>query len=353
MTRGSQTNPPNPFERLRIEEDIDGMADMRQSDPDWQPPSPRTVFFRDDSQTLITKNNSPDVGFEASLNPYRGCEHGCAYCYARRTHEYLGFGAGLDFESKIMVKWRAPELLRAELSKSSWRPRPLACSGVTDCYQPVERKLRLTRGCLAVLAEFRNPVVLITKNHLITRDVDHLAELARWRAAVALVSVTTLDSELARILEPRASLPAMRLRAIRTLADAGIPVGASVAPVIPGLNDHEIPAILQAVADAGGHFASYSLVRLPGSVGPVFESWLDDHASPSKKATILARIRDVHGGRVNDLRWHVRMSGEGERAEQISQLFKACAAKADLDKPFPEVTTANFRRVTEGQIELF
>ncbi len=353
MTRGTDINPPNPFERLHLAEDAEAMDDLRRSDPDWEPPSPRTVFYKDDTQTLITRNDSEDLSFEASLNPYRGCEHGCAYCYARRYHEYLGFSAGLDFESKIMVKLKAPEFLRAEMERKSWQPVKMSCSGVTDPYQPVERKLEITRRCLAVLAEFRQPVVLITKNHLITRDTDHLAELARWQAVGVLLSVTTLDTELSRILEPRASLPKMRLRAIRTLADAGVPVGVSVAPVIPGLNDHEIPAILSAVKEAGAQFATYSLVRLPGSVAPVFENWLTGAVSETKKESILARIREVHGGRLNDSRPLIRMKGEGTRAEQIGQLFKVCARKLGLDKVRPDVTGKNFRRTQAGQGELF
>ena len=228
VKRGAAINPGNPFERFHVEEDPAAVEELRRIDPEWEPPTPKTAFFVDDTQTLITKNESPDLSFDASLNPYRGCEHGCSYCYARKFHEFLGFSSGVDFEAKIIVKPRAPELLRAEMSRKSWQPTKLALSGVTDCYQPVERKLRITRGCLEVLAEFRNPVVVITKNHLVTRDVDVLAELARWQCGAVLISITTLDRELAASMEPRASGPAMRLRAIRTLADAGIPVGVSV-----------------------------------------------------------------------------------------------------------------------------
>ena len=223
----------------------------------------RTQFFKDHSKTVIARNDSPDVGFSASLNPYRGCEHGCIYCYARPTHEYLGFSAGLDFESKIMVKEDAPELLRAELLSPKWQPQVIFMSGVTDCYQPVERKLKLTRRCLEVLAEFRNPVFIITKNRLVTRDIDLLSELARHQAAAVWLSITTLDPELRKVMEPRTSPPAARLAAIRELAQAGIPVGVNVAPVIPGLTDHEMPAILQAAAEAGATAAGYTVVRLP------------------------------------------------------------------------------------------
>ena len=207
---------------------------------------PQTQFLRDDTQTLISYTDSPDIGFRASVNPYRGCEHGCAYCYARPYHEYLGFSAGLDFETRIMVKLSAPELLRRELSSPKWQPQVLAMSGVTDCYQPIERKLQITRRCLEVLAEFRNPVAIVTKNHLVTRDLDILEKLASVRAANVNLSITTLDAELARRLEPRASLPRHRLQAIERLSAGEIPVRVLIAPVIPGLNDHEIPAILSA-----------------------------------------------------------------------------------------------------------
>src|SRR5436190_4957392 len=241
--RGAGANPANRFEALHFE-----------PDQDWNPaddPALSTRFFRDQSATIINYNDSPDVGFDASLNPYRGCEHGCIYCYARPTHEYLGFSAGLDFESKIMVKDNAPELLRKELASPKWKPQVIAISGVTDCYQPVERRLKLTRRCLEVLAQFRNPVGIITKNHLVTRDVDVLGELSRHQAAAVFISVTTLDASLAKKMEPRASLPNHRLAAIETLSQAGVQVGVMVAPVIPGLTDHEMPAILAAAAGAG------------------------------------------------------------------------------------------------------
>src|SRR5262245_18822079 len=221
--RGSATNPKNRFESIErvieLPEDSDEIS------------SPQTQFLPDSSKSLIAYNDSPDVGFDASINPYRGCEHGCIYCYARPTHEYLGFSAGLDFESRIMVKDDAPQLLRRELSSPKWQPQVIAMSGVTDCYQPVERKLRLTRGCLEVLAEFRNPVGIVTKNHLVTRDIDLLQELAAVQAAMVFVSVTTLDQHLATRLEPRASLPRHRLGAIEALARAGVPVGVMVAPI--------------------------------------------------------------------------------------------------------------------------
>ena len=311
--RAAADNPPNRFEKIQLEPDAD-----------WNPeddPLPRTQFFKDHSKTVIARNDSPDVGFTASLNPYRGCEHGCIYCYARPTHEYLGFSAGLDFESKIMVKEDAPELLRQELMSPKWQPQVMFMSGVTDCYQPVERKLKLTRRCLEVLAEFRNPVFIITKNRLVTRDIDLLAALARHQAAAVWLSITTLDVELRKVMEPRTAPPTARLEAIRELAQAGIPVGVNVAPIVPGLTDPELPAILQAAAEAGATAAGYTVVRLPYAVAPLFEKWLATHF-PDRKGAVLNRLRSLRGGKLNDPQWGTRMRGEGIFADQIGQLFE-------------------------------
>src|SRR6266567_14499 len=305
--RGASWSPANRFETLHVDlTDID-CVDV---DPptDKQPRRP-TQYFRDGTKSIITRNNSPDVGFETSLNPYRGCEHGCIYCYARPTHEYLGFSAGLDFESKIIVKTSAPELLRAELESPRWKPQVLVMSGVTDPYQPVEKKLRVTRGCLEVLAKFRNPVAIITKNRLVTRDLDLLCELAGFGAAAVNVSVTSLDPKLQRVLEPRTSSPEARLDAISQLRAAGVPTGVMVAPIIPGLTDHEVPKILEACANAGAQFAGYTIVRLPWAVAPLFEHWLEEHF-PDRKEKVLGRIRDLRGNdRLNNSQWHLRMTG--------------------------------------------
>jgi DNA repair photolyase len=352
MKRGAVTNMPNPFERLHVVEDPEAIAAMRMSDPEWEPPQIKTQFFVDDTQSLLTKNDSPDLSFDVSLNPYRGCEHGCAYCYARRYHEFLGFSAGLDFESKIMVKPKAPALLRDELSRKTWIPQKLALSGVTDCYQPVERRLEITRGCLQVLAEFRNPVVVITKNFMVTRDVEPLTELARWKAGAVILSITSLDAELSRVLEPRASSPSMRLRAIRFLADAGIPVGVSLAPIIPGLNDMELASILESARDAGAMYATYSVVRLPGSGAAVFQDWLDQNVSVEKKESVLRRIEASHGGGLNSAIPFERMRGQGAWAEQIGQLFKVVARKLGLDRMRPELSADFFRRPERSQMEL-
>ena len=342
--RGIASNPQNRFEPL-----------FHDPDPDSEVP-PDTVFatelLRDTSQSILAYNNSPDIGFDASINAYRGCEHGCIYCYARPTHEYLGFSAGLDFETKILVKPEAATLLRRELSSRRWKPQVVVLSGVTDPYQPIERRLRLTRACLEVLAEFRNPLSIITKNHLVTRDIDVLSELARYQAASVALSVTSLDSKLSRVLEPRASHPQQRLAAIEELSQAGVPVGMMVAPVIPGLNEHEMPAIIAAGKQAGAQFAGYTTLRLPYGVAPLFERWLDQHA-PSKKAKILNRLRSLRGGRLNDSRFGKRMRGEGRYAEQIASMFALACRKADLVNNFPGLSTAAFRRPVDGQLSLF
>src|SRR6476659_7522144 len=301
--RGTGANPANRFEPLHYDS---GEGEHGEDDP-----APRTQFFKDTSRSLIVTNDSPDVGFDASINPYRGCEHGCIYCYARPTHEYLGFSAGLDFESRIMVKEDAPELLAAELSSPRWRPQTLVMSGVTDPYQPVERRLRITRRCLEVLLRFRNPVGIITKNHLVTRDIDLLRQLAAHNAAAVNISITSLEPKLQRILEPRTSAPRARLEAIRQIRAAGVPVGVMSAPIIPGLNDHEVPAILQAAAEAGARFAGYTVVRLPYAVAPLFARWLEEHF-PDRKEKVLGRIRHLRGGKsLNNSKWHERMTGEG------------------------------------------
>src|SRR5207248_7192516 len=305
-----------------------------------------TQYFGDGTRTIITRNTSPDVGFETSLNPYRGCEHGCIYCYARPTHEYLGFSAGLKFESKIMVKTNAPQLLRAEMESPRWEPQTLVLSGVTDPYQPVERKLRITRGCLEVLAHFRNPVAIITKNHLVTRDIDLLCELATCNAAAVNVSVTSLDQNLQRVLEPRTTSPRGRLDAIEQLREANIPVGVMVAPIIPGLTDHEVPKILKACAKAGAQFAGYTIIRLPWAVAPLFEHWLEEQF-PDRKEKILGRIRDLRrNGRLNNSQWRTRMTGEGMFAEQIASLFKIGCRRAGIGER-PKLSTAAFRPTRE------
>lgn len=334
--RGASNDPLNRFDSLRVEADEDAWVD--------EDPRPlKTVFLKDDSQTVLTPNVANDLSFDYGLNPYRGCEHGCSYCYARTYHEYLGFSAGLEFESKIVVKHTAPALLEKTLARPGYKVGKISMSGVTDCYQPVERKLEITRGCLEVLARFRNPVTIITKNALVARDLDYLKELSRHDAVAVYLSVTTLDPKLARILEPRASSPRMRLETIARLGEAGVLAGVSAAPMIPGLNDSELPAILEAVAAHGGKFAAYSMVRLPGAVKEVFGSWLERHR-PLAKEKILGRIRRVHGGALNSTGAGARNRGTGEGAGQLNALFHACCRKYGLDPKFPELSTASFRR---------
>ena len=338
--RGAQTNPKNRFERLEVEVD--------------EPPGdgPETRFLRDDSRTIIARNRSPDLPFHASINPYRGCEHGCAYCYARPTHEFLGFSAGLDFESRIMVKERAADLLHRELSSPRWRPETLAMSGVTDAYQPAERRLRITRACLEVLAAFRNPVLVVTKNALVARDADLLSDLAGHGAAAVFLSISTLDSEIVRRLEPRTSHPRDRLKAISSLAAAGVPVGVLVAPIVPGLTDHEIPQVLRRAARAGASFARYTLLRLPGPVAGIFSTWLDEHF-PERKDKILNRVRSLRGGRLNDPRFGYRFHAQGPFASQVRGLFKLGCERSGFEVGPPALSTAAFRRPAGDQLSLF
>jgi DNA repair photolyase len=340
--RGAAGNPPGRFERVQYERDEQGNA--------ADDPAPKTQFFRDHSASLITYNDSPDIPFRASINPYRGCEHGCIYCYARPYHEYLGFSAGLDFETKIVVKEDAPELLRRELSSPKWKPQTLAMSGVTDPYQPVERRLRVTRRCLEVLAEFRNPVGIVTKNHLVTRVLDVLGELARFNAAAVYISLTTLDADLARVMEPRTAQPQARLAAIRKLHDAGVPVGVMMAPLIPGLTDHEIPRLLEAAAQAGARTAGYVPLRLPHGVKDLFVHWLEQHM-PDRKERVLQRIRDIRGGKLNEPNFGARMTGQGTYFNQIASLFEVSRKRFGLCDRF-ELSTSSFCRSAGNQLPL-
>lgn len=345
--RGASWNPENRFpggQRYVMEEASGGEDDDR--------PDPRTIFLDDTSKTILTENDSPDVGMGLNLNPYRGCEHGCIYCYARPTHEYFGLSAGLDFETKIFIKRDAPTLLRQALSKPRYRPQTVHISGITDCYQPGERIHKITRGCLEVLTEFRNPVGIITKNRLVTRDIDLLGALAAMNAAQVFVSVTSLEIETNRRLEPRSSSPAQRLDAIRQLSAAGIPTGVMVAPVVPGITDHELPKILEAARAAGASRAGYIVMRLPYAVAPLFEHWLDQHY-PDRKDKVLNRIRDLRGGRLNDPRFGTRMSGEGPWAEQLRRMYQVAKKKCGYPESSPPLATEHFRRPAGTQLYLW
>lgn len=333
--RGSHFNPANRFSRIAYEPDPDASPDNRGS--------VRTEYYADNSKSVVTENNSPDVPFRFSVNPYRGCSHGCSYCFARPTHEYLDLGAGLDFETKIFVKHRAPDLFRDWLRRPSYKAETVAISGVTDCYQPVEKQLGITRKILEVALDARQPVAIITKNALVLRDLDLLSTLASLHLVRVCLSVTTLDQALAKVMEPRTGSPAARLRAIRELSAAGVPVSVLVAPVIPALTDHEFPAILKAVKEAGAHSAGYVLLRLPGSVQPVFREWLA-RTQPGLKDKVESRIRATRGGEWYQNAWGERMAGTGEIAEQIGQTFDLFSRRLGLDEPQPPLDVSRFRR---------
>ncbi len=341
--RGAVSNPTNRFETNAyevLEEEID---------PDRKIV---THYFRDTSKTALAKNDSPDIGFTFDLNPYRGCEHGCVYCYARPSHEYLGFSSGLDFETKIMVKPDIHLLLEKEFQKKSWKPSTVSFAGNTDCYQPIERKLQLTRKCLEVFLKYRNPVGVITKNALILRDKDILSELSQLQLTNVVVTITTLDKELQRRMEPRTSPPEQRLNAVEELVKAGINVGVSLAPVIPGLNDVEIPAILKRASESGATFAFYTMVRLPYAVKDLFVEWLKKEY-PEKAEKVLNRIKDVREGKLNSAEFGKRMTGTGEIADSISQLFDLTCKKYGLNEKRYRLRTDLFVGRRNAQLDLF
>lgn len=349
--RGAAVSPPNRFERTRLTTDWehlegDDSVEDRRAVP--------TEFLPDQSQSLIVETESPDIPFRYSINPYRGCEHGCAYCYARPYHEMLGMNAGLDFETKILVKFDAARVLRKELGRPSWQGEPICLSGVTDCYQPAEREFRITRSILEVMHEARQAVSITTKNSLVLRDLDLLSPLAAQRLAQVNISIPTLDAELSRTLEPRTATPAARLRAIGELAAAGVPVRVLVSPIIPGLTDHQIPQVLREAKDAGAIEARYTLLRLPLSVAPVFLIWLELNR-PQAKAKIEQLIRATHDGRLSDSTFGDRMVGTGAYADSIRSTFLAFVRKYALDGPIPEFDTSLFRppRSETGQLRLF
>jgi DNA repair photolyase len=351
--RGSHLQPPNRFTLRVVERDLDALDAMSAEDLDALRKLP-TKYVSESAGSVVTQNDSPDIPFRYSLNPYRGCLHGCAYCYARPTHEYYGLSAGLDFESVIFVKEKAPQLLRDWLNRPGYSPEPVTLSGVTDPYQPVERDRRLTRGCLEVAAEARQPVGIVTKNALILRDLDLLQQMAADNLVRVAMAVTTLDAVLARSMEPRTTAPHGRLRAIRELSEAGVPVRVLLAPVIPGLTDDEMPAILDAARQAGARAAGYTLLRLPGAVEAVFLEWLA-REQPARRERIEAHVRATRGGKLNDPRFGKRMSGEGPLAAQIRQMFKLFVRRHGLDGGLPEYDVSQFRppRGRSGQGWLF
>src|SRR5262245_27128874 len=337
--RGSNLAPANRFETVRRETDHEQLA----ADDELLAGVRRlpTAFLPDNAASLIRENDSPDIPFRYSINPYRGCEHGCAYCYARPTHETLGLNAGIDFETKILVKHDAVRLLRNELNDHRWRPEPIMTSRVTDCYQPAERQFKLTRGILEVMLEASQPICIVTKNSLILRDLDLLVPLAERSLVSVAISVTTLDAELARTLEPRTATPAARLRAVRELSAAGVRVHAMLAPLIPGLTDCEIPAILEAARDAGPRGASFVMLRLPYAVAPIFIAWLKEHRALAAER-VESLIRAMRGGRLNQSEFGKRMRGRGPYADGIAKTFEVFTNKLGLNQPWPELDTSRF-----------
>jgi len=351
MRHGSHLDPPNRFEAVHAVPDFEH---LEWDDEYLHARHNRPIqYLADTSRTVVATNDSPDIPFRYSVNPYRGCAHGCAYCYARPYHEYLGLNAGLDFETRIFVKHDAPQRLREFLARPKWRPEPIVFSGVTDCYQPAERQFRLTRQCLEVLHECHHPLAIITKNALVLRDLHLLRDLASRHLVHVNISITSLDPELARDLEPRTSIPSARLRAVETLADAGVPVRVMIAPLIPGLNDHEAPAVMQAAKDAGARDARYVLLRLPLSVEPVFREWLH-RMRPLQAEKVEQLIRQTRNGGFNRSEWGERMRGTGEIADQIAAMFQVFRHKHGFGD-LPPLDGSQFVPPTppRGQMRLF
>ncbi|WP_145415786.1 PA0069 family radical SAM protein [Planctomycetes bacterium K23_9] len=341
--RGAQSQSPNRFESVHL-----------SVEPTESTSAKTTQYLTDQSQSIVSQNSSPDIPFRYSINPYRGCEHGCSYCYARPTHEFLGMSAGIDFESKIIVKDNAVDLLRTFLARPKWKPESMMMSGVTDPYQPIERDRKITRGILRLMLQCRHPISVITKNALIERDLDLLQALATDNLVHVAISITTLDRELAQVMEPRTSSPDARFRAIKTLADAGVPVRIMAAPVIPGLNDHEIPELLSRASDAGATTAGYVMLRLPGAVQPIFEEWLS-RVRPNNIEKVLAKIQEVRDGAMNDTAFRSRMRGTGVRADSIAEMFKLFAQKKGLGLESKPLACDRFvpPASSSGQMSLF
>lgn len=342
--RGSAENPKNRFRDVEMKYDIDTET--------GQINRPKTTLLKDHTGGIISTNNSPDIGFDVSVNPYRGCEHGCVYCYARPTHEFLGMSLGLDFESKIVVKYDAPRLLREALANKKWKPQTLVMSGVTDPYQPIERKLGITRGCVEVLAESNHPLVIITKNYLVTRDIDLLSKLAGISAVKVVLSITSLNKAITDTMEPRTSRPHKRLQAVRELTEAGIPVHVNIAPVIPGLTDNEIVPIMEAAAEAGAGSVSCNIVRLPYGVKDLFVKWLDDH-HPNRRDKVINKIKSLRNGKLNRSEFGERFRGAGPYADQIHQLIEIHSKRLGLNKDGRPLNTSQFKRPSTSQLNLF
>ena len=346
--RGAQLNPHNKFEKREYarvhEEGIDLPDDTGEG---------TTKFIKVYPKTIVNKISSPDVGMDFSINPYQGCEHGCTYCYARITHEFWGYSAGVDFEQKILVKENAVELLRKKFDSKSWKPAAITLSGNTDCYQPIERKLKITRSLIEVFNEYQNPLGIITKNALIQRDIDILSEMAKHNLVKVAISITTLNEDLRREMEPRTATIKQRFETVEKLANAGIYVSVMMAPIIPGLNSHEILPLVEEAANRGAKKVGYTMVRLNGAIAEVFANWIET-AFPDRASKVLNQIADAHGGKLNDSRFKTRMRGEGNYAEMVKNTMRIAKEKHFPNKAVFEFDYTLFRRpISGGQLDLF
>lgn len=344
--RGAQYNPKNRF--LKGEHG----TFFPEAIDDWEEAPRKTEYIFDDSRSLVNEVKSPDVGMLWSANPYQGCEHGCVYCYARNSHEYWGYSAGVDFESRIVVKKNAPALLRKFFDNKAWQPAVVSLSGNTDCYQPIERRMRITRQLLEICLEYRNPVGVLTKNALVLRDMDLLQELAKLNLVRVFTSLTSLDENLRLKLEPRTASYRSRLKVVETVSKGGIPAGIMNAPIIPGLNDDHMHDVLKAASEAGAKWAGYTVVRLNGAIGPIFQDWLIK-AFPDRAEKVWSLISACHGGRVSDSRWGARVSGDGKFAEIVRAQFALYCRKYCLNETSMNWNTSDFRRLQKGQLPLF
>jgi DNA repair photolyase len=335
--RGAQFNPKNRFlQHERVREHVEGIDD-------WTTPNTATIYLEDQAKSIVNKVESPDVGMMYSMNPYQGCEHGCIYCYARNVHEYWGYSAGLDFERKIIIKKNAPQLLRKFLMHKDWQPVPISLSGNTDCYQPAEKKYQLTRQLLQVCLEFNQPVGMITKNAGVLRDKDLLQEMASRNLVSILVSITSFQEELRRVMEPRTTTAQQRLRVIEELSKAGVRMGVMLGPMIPGLNEHEMQSIMKAASDAGAVFSAYTFIRLNGAIKLIFHDWLYQNF-PDRADKVWHLIEQGHGGQVNDSRYGIRMRGQGPVADLVRQQYIKYAQKYGLASERWDLTTSRFQR---------
>lgn len=348
--RGAQSHIHNRFFELS-HEDRDDFLNYMWKEGELDNPI-KTEFLKVHPKTIVNKINSPDVGMNYSLNPYQGCEHGCVYCYARNSHEYWGYDAGLDFESKILVKESAPKLLEEFLQKKNWKAETIVLSGNTDCYQPAEKKYKLTRECLKIFLKYRHPVGIITKNALILRDLDIINELNKYGLIAVNVSITSLSEKTRRVLEPRTASIKKRLQTVSTLSDAGIPVNVMMAPIIPSINSHEILTMAKAISEAGALSVAHTMVRLNGAIGPIFYDWIKK-TMPDRADKVLHQIEEVHGGNLNDSRFGIRMRGEGKIAEQVHDLVSLAKKKYFKGRKMPVLNTAMHDAYKNGQLSLF